>query len=75
MRMRKHVLLLYLVSVVWSVYLCQVTLFAFQKDDYKVGNLDVLKINVAGRPAINEVFPVSSDGTISFPWLGNVWVA
>ncbi|MEW5804395.1 MAG: polysaccharide biosynthesis/export family protein [bacterium] len=65
--------LLFIIFLLLQAY--QAIVFAAPPDVYKVGNLDVLKINVAGRPAINEVFPVSSDGTISFPWLGNVWVA
>jgi len=49
--------------------------YAVPTDTYKVGPLDVLRINIAGRPGINEVFPVSSDGIIGFPWVGNISVS
>lgn len=42
---------------------------------YKVGHLDVLRISVAGKSVINTVFPVSPDGIINFPLLGDVSVS
>ncbi|MEW6382253.1 MAG: polysaccharide biosynthesis/export family protein [bacterium] len=42
---------------------------------YKVGPLDILRISVAGKPGIDAVFPVSPDGIINFPLLGDVPVS
>lgn len=58
--------------------------YALQTDTYKVGPSDILRISVvagrsdivvAGRSDIKDVFPVSANGTINFPLLGNVTVA
>lgn len=48
---------------------------AVQTDTYEVGPQDVLRISVAGRAMIDETFPVSANGTINFPLLGDVPVS
>jgi polysaccharide export outer membrane protein len=39
---------------------------------YKVATGDVLTISVYGDPGLTGLFPVSADGTIGYPLLGNV---
>ena len=73
--MRKFILLLCIVSFIFLFYSQHMIVFALQTDDYKVGNLDILRISVEGKAGINDLFPVSSDGSINFPLLGNVSVS
>ncbi|KJX85437.1 polysaccharide biosynthesis/export family protein [Agrobacterium fabrum] len=40
--------------------------------NYKVATGDVLTISVYGDPGLTGLFPVSADGTIGYPLLGNV---
>ncbi|UXR94514.1 polysaccharide biosynthesis/export family protein [Agrobacterium tumefaciens] len=42
--------------------------------NYKVATGDVLTISVYGDPGLTGLFPVSADGTIGYPLLGNVTV-
>jgi polysaccharide export outer membrane protein len=76
--MRKSVLLLCVVFFmgfsVFSFYPHCMVLYALQTDSYKVRISDVLRISVAGKAGINDLFPVSSDGSINFPLLGKVSV-
>jgi len=67
--------LLFLMMLLLSQAYRAAAVHAAPTDTYKIGPLDVLRINIAGRPGINELFPVSTDGTIGFPWVGNVPVS
>ena len=57
------------------ICICQGYAYASQTDAYRVGPSDVLEISVWGEPDLNKTIPVSSDGIINFPLLGNVNVA
>jgi polysaccharide export outer membrane protein len=62
--------------ILFSIFLSyQPPVYALQTDTYKVGPSDIVRISVAGRSDINDAFPVSANGTINFPLLGNVMVA
>ncbi len=58
-------------------YLESVHLDSFEKDDliYKVGANDILKIEVFDNPNLTGTFNVLSDGTITFPLLGDVQIS
>jgi polysaccharide biosynthesis/export protein len=43
-----------------------------QPQQYKVNSGDVLSVSVYGDAALTGVFPVSTDGTIGYPLLGNI---
>ena len=43
-------------------------------DEYKVGNGDILRVVVINEPKLNTTSVVASDGTITFPYLGSVYV-
>ncbi len=43
-------------------------------DAYRVGINDVIDIRVIDHPDLRTVAPVASDGTITFPYLGSVYV-
>ncbi len=45
-----------------------------ETDDYKVGVDDVLDINVIKPETIQSIVTVAPDGTITFPYIGNVYV-
>ncbi|MBN2372716.1 polysaccharide biosynthesis/export family protein [bacterium] len=49
--------------------------YASREDVYRVGPADVLEISVWGEPDLSRTIPVSSDGIINFPMLGNLGVA
>lgn len=48
---------------------------AWAGEPYKIGSGDVLQITVYGDPGLSGTFPVSVEGTIGYPILGNVPVA
>lgn len=54
-----------------SLAVCQVPAAA-DGTNYKVATGDVLTISVYGDPGLTGLFPVSADGTIGYPLLGNV---
>lgn len=54
---------------------CLTSAYALQIPAYKVGAGDVLMITVYGDSGLTGLFPVSADGTIGYPLLGNVDVA
>ncbi len=54
-----------------SLAVCQLP--AAEDDaNYKIATGDVLTISVYGDPGLTGLFPVSADGTIGYPLLGNV---
>ncbi|MDQ4406287.1 polysaccharide biosynthesis/export family protein [Rhizobium sp. AN63] len=54
-----------------SLAVCQLPAAA-DGTNYKVATGDVLTISVYGDPGLTGLFPVSADGTIGYPLLGNV---
>lgn len=54
-----------------SLTVCQLPAAA-DGTEYKVATGDVLTISVYGDPGLTGLFPVSADGTIGYPLLGNV---
>lgn len=42
--------------------------------DYKIAAQDIIVVDVVGEKDLSREFRVSSSGTITFPWLGNVEV-
>ncbi|UYZ09044.1 polysaccharide biosynthesis/export family protein [Agrobacterium salinitolerans] len=54
-----------------SLIVCQLPAAA-DGTEYKVATGDVLTISVYGDPGLTGLFPVSADGTIGYPLLGNV---
>ncbi|KJF72838.1 polysaccharide biosynthesis/export family protein [Agrobacterium arsenijevicii] len=58
-------------SVLLSLAICS-TPAAAEGSNYKVVTGDVLTISVYGDPGLTGLFPVSADGTIGYPLLGNV---
>lgn len=54
-----------------SLAVCQLPATA-DGTNYKVATGDVLTISVYGDPGLTGLFPVSADGTIGYPLLGNV---
>ncbi|MDP9734930.1 UNVERIFIED_ORG: polysaccharide export outer membrane protein [Rhizobium sp. SORGH_AS260] len=54
-----------------SLAVCQLPAAA-DGTNYKVAAGDVLTISVYGDPGLTGLFPVSADGTIGYPLLGNV---
>ncbi|KAA3499046.1 exopolysaccharide biosynthesis protein [Rhizobium rhizogenes] len=54
-----------------SLAVCQLPAVA-DGTNYKVATGDVLTISVYGDPGLTGLFPVSADGTIGYPLLGNV---
>ncbi len=78
-RLRKRIgpmLKSYLQSILYIIWLCgSAALVEAYQDPYKVGKLDVLRIDVAGDTDFTwDAVTVSENGTINFPILGELRV-
>jgi polysaccharide export outer membrane protein len=45
------------------------------EEEYEIGPLDLLRVNVLGQPELSGEFPVATDGMLTFPFLGKVKAA
>lgn len=51
-----------------------ITAYSNQQENYKIGNEDVLDINVWQSPDLTKTAQVNSSGTISYPYIGDIKV-